>query len=427
MTVQEIKAKLKTALETARRICEVAEGAKRDFSAEERTKVEGYLKEAADWKKKLAEAEGDEAMRKQIADLGFGLGDEKPGTPQGGPAATKGTWGEQFVNAPAFKGWMGQVAPTGQLSESVRGIVSPPVEFRGLPGRKDLITGANPLSAGAFVQTDYTGLYEPLGRIPLVLRDIVANDTTGSDIVEYVRQTVQVQEAAPTPEANIKEYTGASGEIEGKKPQGKMYWEKVHESVKTIAVWVAATRRALSDAGQLRGIIDGELRDDCDEELENQILNGDGVGENFTGIANTPGILTQAFDTDIIRTTRRAITTIRTTGRARPTAWVFNPADWETIELLQDLTGHYYWGGPMVQGQSQLWGIPVVECQSKAAGTAYLGDWRKAKLWDRQRTTIQVSDSHSDFFIRNIIAILAEMRAAFGLIRPQAFVEVALA
>jgi hypothetical protein len=43
-------------------------------------------------------------------------------------------------------------------------------------------------------------------------------------------------------------------------------------------------------------------------------------------------------------------------------------------------------------------------------------------LWDRERSTIQVSDSHSDFFIRNMVAILAEMRAAFGLRRPSAFV-----
>jgi hypothetical protein len=40
--------------------------------------------------------------------------------------------------------------------------------------------------------------------------------------------------------------------------------------------------------------------------------------------------------------------------------------------------------------------------------------------------TITATDSHSDFFIRNIIAILAEMRAAFGIIRPSAFVEVDL-
>ena len=47
-------------------------------------------------------------------------------------------------------------------------------------------------------------------------------------------------------------------------------------------------------------------------------------------------------------------------------------------------------------------------------------------LWDREQANISVSDSHADFFIRNMIAILAELRAAMGVIRPSAFVEVDL-
>ena len=80
----------------------------------------------------------------------------------------------------------------------------------------------------------------------------------------------------------------------------------------------------------------------------------------------------------------------------------------------------------MVQGRRQLWGYPVVTSQTVTEGYALLGDWRKAILWDRERASIQVSDSHSDFFIRNLVAILAEMRAAFGVIRPTAFCQVDL-
>jgi HK97 family phage major capsid protein len=277
------------------------------------------------------------------------------------------------------------------------------------------------------VNTDYTGLYEPLGRFPLTIRDLISIRQTGSDTVEFVRQTQQVTEAATVAEANVKEYTGATGEISGTKPQGAMYWEKVQATVKTIAVWVGATRRALSDAAQLRGIIDQELRDDIAEELENQLINGNGVGENFLGVLNQPGILNQAFNTDILTTCRQAITTVMVTGRARPTAWVFNPLDWETVDLLQDGNNQYYYGGPLSMGPTRLWGVPVVQCQSHAVGTAILADWRKCVLWDRQQTQIFVTDSHADFFIRNIIAILAEMRAAFGVLRPAAVCQVALA
>ena len=114
------------------------------------------------------------------------------------------------------------------------------------------------------------------------------------------------------------------------------------------------------------------------------------------------------------------------TGLSRPTAWVIHPSDWESFELLQDGGDRYYWGGPLAQGQYRLWNVPVVLSQSVDEGTAILGDWRKAILWDREQANIQVSNSHEDFFIRNMVAILAEMRAAFGVIRPTGFVIVDL-
>jgi len=427
--VNELQEKLKAALLAARAICDKADQEKRDFTADERQQLDGYLKEAATLKGAIKEREGDAELRKQL--LAFGNGIELSQTPGeraiGRPGRGKSI-GEQFVESEQYRNWLKAVAPGGQIPDGMRGFTSPAVEFSYLPGgRKDLITGVSDVSAGAFIAPDYTGIYEPLGRIPLVLRDLISQRQTTSDVVEFVRQTQQVQEAAPVQEANVKVVTGATGEISGTKPQGSLAWEKVTANVKTIAVYMAATRRALSDAAQIRGIIDQELRDDIAEELEDQMLNGDGVGENFTGVLNTAGILQQAFDTNIFTTTRQAITTLQVTGRSRPTAWLFNPSDWETVELAQDSVQRYYGNGPFAQGPNRLWGYPVVESQFVPTGHALLADWRKAILWDRQRTTIMVTDSHSDWFIRNIIAILAEMRAAFCLIRTTAFIDVLLA
>ncbi|GAG85108.1 unnamed protein product, partial [marine sediment metagenome] len=147
---------------------------------------------------------------------------------------------------------------------------------------------------------------------------------------------------------------------------------------------------------------------------------------NFTGLLNTAGVLAQVWNTDILTTTRQAITTLMVTGRSIATAWVMHPSDWETIDLLQDNDGRYYYGGPLRPGPRTLWGLPVVQNQQMAQGSALLGNWRKAVVWDRERSNISVSDSHEDFFIRNMVAILAEMRAAFGVIRPSGFILVDL-
>jgi len=417
----ELSDKIKALLTSAREITVEAEKAERDFTADERQKVQAYIEEAARLKEQLKAVDNDEALKEQIEVMGEGLERREAVLPA---RAKRGTIGERFVNNPQFQAWLKQVAPGGVIPESVKGLQSPPVEFGSFIGRKDLITGASDTSAGAFVQTDYTGIYEPIGRYDLPLRGLISVRTTTSDLVEYVRQTAQVTQAAPVPESNVTVYSGSTGEVKGNKPEATMTWEKVTATVKTIAVWIPATKRALSDASQLRGLIDQELRDDLAEELEYQILNGNGVGENFTGILNTAGVLTQAWDADLLTTTRRAKTNLLVNGRAQPTAWLINPEDWETVELLRDDDGRHYWGGPIMDGQRRLWGVPVVECQSIPQGTALLGDFRKAVLWDRERASISVSDSHADFFIRNMVAILAEMRAAFGVIRPTAFVVV---
>ena len=56
--------------------------------------------------------------------------------------------------------------------------------------------------------------------------------------------------------------------------------------------------------------------------------------------------------------------------------------------------------------------------------TGIVGDWRQAALWVRDGVQVLASDSHSDFFTKNLIAILAEMRAAFGVLMPKAFCKV---
>ncbi|OMC01280.1 major capsid protein, partial [Mycobacterium sp. NS-7484] len=279
-----------------------------------------------------------------------------------------------------------------------------------------------------------TDIVETLGRKDLTIRNLVSNRKTGSDLVEYVRETSHTNAAAVVPEATSSAAPTAPGTAGalvpnaggGYKPEGSWAFEIKQEPVKTIAEWAPATKRALADVAALEGLINDELRADIAETEEDQMLNGNGSGENFTGINNTSGIQTQAWATDFFTTTRKAITKARTVGRVNPTAWVLNPADAEALDLLKDGENRYYYGGPQALGPRTLWGRPVVESESQTAGTGLLGDWSKAVLWDREQTTVTMTDSHADFFVRNLVAILAEERLAFGVTRPAAFVQVDL-
>ena len=320
--------------------------------------------------------------------------------------------GREFTDSADFKDWMHKIAPNGAVSEKARIGQSPYMTVDFPLEKKALITGLSDTSAGAFVPTENSGIYAPLGRPQLTILDLISVRQTGTDAVEYVQQTAQVTQAAPVAEATSL--------ANGLKPEGAMAFAKKLAPVETIAVWVPVTKRALADARQLRGIINQELRESVMSELENQVLNGSGVSPQFAGIANTAGVLTQAFATDALTTARKAITNLRVNGLDDPTAFVLHPQDWEAIELA------LFAAAPYLPYQKSLWRVPVVENMELTAATGYLGNWSRAVLWDRDQFTISMSDSHSDFFVRNLVAVLGELRAAFGVIRPKSFVKITL-
>lgn len=432
MKLNQLKDDLERALTAARDIAEKAETEERDFTAEERAALTKAMDDVKALRAKFDEAKADDEMRSAIKALGDDIGLIEPIEKGDSTPAGKGsTIGEQFVTSPEFKALLGQF-PGGRISEKAR-VQSAPVEFKSF--FKALITGTSDTSAGALVQSDFRGILDT-GTLmrPLTIRDLVTNGSTESDTIEYVRINSFTNNAAPVAEATTAAGADVNGDgtaLElpagsGIKPESSLGLLKVTETVKTIAHWIPATKRSLSDASQIRTIIDNFLRYGLEEELEDQMISGNGTGENFTGLSNVSGVQTQAWDTDLLTTTRKARTKVRTVGRTNPTAYVMNPADWETIDLLQDNEARYFFGGPQRLGQPTLWGLPVVESEAVPAGTGYVGDWRMAVLWDREQASITVSDSHSDFFVRNLVAILAELRAAFGVLRPKAFVEIDL-
>lgn len=415
--------RIRELLGKARDVAAKAETENRDLSDTERAEVSSYLESA----KKIRK---DHDLLKEVKDFGDGLGMIDPIDPEeqrkrlgGAPMLDgKGTLGERFVAHEQFKAWMKTVAPAGTINERSR-IQSPPLGFAGLSElrSKTLVTGASDTSAGALVQTDYRGLLdEGAYARPLTLLDVVTRGTTQSDLVEYARVTSVTNAAAPVPEAT------STTDDDALKPESAIVLSRENAPVITIAHWIPATKRALSDAGQIRTLIDGFLRYGLAEELEDQIAQGDGTGENFEGILNVSGIQSQAWDTDLLTTTRKARTLIRTVGRATPTAYAFNPADLETIDLLKDDQGRFYYGGPSDGGVQRHWRLPVVETEAVPEGTGLVGDFRQAVLWDREQAAISATDSHSDFFVRNLVAILAELRAAFGVLRPAAFCTIDL-
>lgn len=303
-----------------------------------------------------------------------------------------------------------------------------------------LVTGADQLSGGALIEPT-RGPLVPLPVRELRLIDLITIGTTDSDSVKFPVVTGFSNNAAEVAEA-----TGVDG-TSGTKPLSDLDLDVRTFDVVNIAHAIAATKRSLADAGQIRTLIELLLRQGLDERLDNEIADGNGQGENIRGILNTAGIAqvarrkAETGNTNtpeiVLDTIFRAKTTVRK-SRYRPNGVGMSEDDWAEIVLSREgkqpvdnqvgtagsyAEGGYFMGGPVDIPNQRIWGMPVILSEAFPVGGPLVGDYSKAVLWLREATQILASDSHMDFFLRNLVAILAEFRAAFGVIAPAAFCQ----
>lgn len=251
----------------------------------------------------------------------------------------------------------------------------------------------------------------------LRLRDVLNVSGTTSDSIVYNRLASYTRAAAAVVEGAVK-------------PEAAMSLDTITESVRTQAVHIPVHNNQLADLPQLRNLIDTELLFDLANLEEEQVIYGDGTGENFNGIAvdaDVQAARTVSADT-LIDIIRRAITDVRRSGY-QPNAVTIDPLDWEEIELAKGTDNRYVWAVIRDELGARIWSLLVVEMVGMEANRGdpteernlIVGDWmRGATLWVREAVTVSVGWIN-DQFTRNQRTILAEQRAAFGVKRPNAF------
>ncbi len=143
--------------------------------------------------------------------------------------------------------------------------------------------------------------------------------------------------------------------------------------------------RLFADHADLLDFLGSEMEAGLRRAVADQVINGDGTGEEMTGLLATSGTLTQAWSSDLLTTLRKAVTTMAINGEV-PNAWALNPADVEVLDLLQDNEARMYWAGPQQQlsNSNPVWSLPIVQSLAVPEGVAVLGDWNYLRLVVRE-------------------------------------------
>jgi HK97 family phage major capsid protein len=321
---------------------------------------------------------------------------------QGGAQERK-TAGELFTGSDAYK-----AALQSNPSAPQTGLVDVKGFFPS--GRKELTSGAN--SGGELVIADrMPGIVtDPMQR--MTIRNLLNTRPTTSNAIEYVEMTGFTNNAAPRAEGALA-------------AESNLTFATKQTAVKTISHYVVATNNILADAGELQNVIDTQLLYGLQLEEESQILYGDGLGENLTGLMVQSGVQDLGYRGTVknyIEHLRTAFTKVRLAEMAA-TGLVLNPEDWETIEMAKGSDGHYLWISINDGGVQRLFRVPVVDTTAMAVGEFLTGAFGMgAQLRDREQAGIRIGEPN-DFFLRGKKAVMAEERLALVTYRPEAFVK----
>jgi HK97 family phage major capsid protein len=170
----------------------------------------------------------------------------------------------------------------------------------------------------------------------------------------------------------------------------------------------------MDDAPALASYVDTRLRYGVEQRIDAQLLNGNGTGQNISGMTNSGNYtaFTPESGDNAIDSINRAIYEVIGADYA-PTAIMMNPKDWGAIERTK-INDSYVFGSPGLAVGPVLWGLPVVVTNAMTEGAMDVA----YQVWNRQGTIVEMSESDDTNFQKNLVTVRAESRLALAVYRP---------
>ena len=193
--------------------------------------------------------------------------------------------------------------------------------------------------------------------------------------------------------------------------------------VKTIATWTKVSEQLFADKSQLINILDNNLTHTVDVTVQNQLILGDGLGENLGGISKTGNytdyVTSSGTATNTVDLLRNVAFKMRGANIDNLTILI-NWSDWSALLGLKSTTNEYLINGILDPVKQTIYGIPVVLSSAVAAGKFAMGNFKMGGIvFDKAAMALEI-DRTGDDFTKNLITIRAERRLGFAVVQPKA-------
>ena len=328
-------------------------------------------------------------QQKEIADRLLSLEQNGTGTAGGGEAVA--TMGKQFVESDAYKAFQNGAAQKARFEV-----------------QNNTLTGSD-----TNVAPDRKAGIVPGDSQFLTLESLFPSIPTSSNAIEYTKEASFTNSAAETTE-------GAA------KPESALTWSLVNMPVSTVAHWLKISRQLAADAPALAAYVNTRMVYGVNRRVETQLAAGDGVAPNISGILDTGnftahGYLSGALPTNLpkLGLIRKIMGDLWANGYF-PDAILLNPTDCAQIEIdLFDTAAGQARFNTDSAGNMRLFGVPIVQSNGITADQVVVGAFGQCgTIHNREGVMVELSDSDSDNFTKNLVTVRAERRLALTIERP---------
>ena len=198
--------------------------------------------------------------------------------------------------------------------------------------------------------------------------------------------------------------------------------------VSTVAHWIKISRQLAMDNTALAAYVNNRMRYGIQRKVETQLCTGDGTAPNISGIFDSGNYTAHGYLSGALGSTLTKLVLIRkmiadSWAAGYPAeAILLNPVDFAAIEIdmFTSAAGQSLFSVD-AGGNQRLFGIPVVQSVGVTADTVAVGAFSQAyTVYNREGVMVELSESDSDNFTKNLITIRAERRLALATEVPGA-------
>jgi len=245
---------------------------------------------------------------------------------------------------------------------------------------------------------------DPLASRMVRLFDIVSRGTATSNVISWVSQANKTGAAGGTAEGALKNEIAFDLVV-------------VSESVKKRTAFIKVSDEMIDDIDFMATEINNELMRELLKDVENQVYQGDGTGNNLNGIRKvaTPfaagsfaGTVDNANIVDVLVV---AMDQIKVAEQIPANYILMHPSDVTSLKLIKvsSTDDRYIDRLQLTAGQMSLDGIPILETTLVTIDQYMVGYFPNATVYDKGAISVEVG-LDSDDFTKNLRTVRAEWR-----------------